>query len=49
MIENNINNVCPQADIGVFTVQQKEKNTQIVYDSADVIVENIKEVLNIDF
>ena len=51
MVGNSVNDVLAlkEADIGVLTVQQKEKNPQMVYDSADVIVENIKEILNIDF
>ncbi len=51
MVGNSVNDVLAikEADIGVLTVQQKEKNPQMVYDSADVIVENIKEILDIDF
>jgi len=51
MVGNSVNDVLAlkEADIGVLTVQQKEENPQMVYDSADVIVENIKEILDIDF
>ena len=51
MVGNSVNDVLAlkEADIGVLTVQQKEENPQMVYDAADVIVENIKEILNIDF
>jgi soluble P-type ATPase len=51
MVGNSVNDVLAlkEADIGVLTVQQKEENPQIVYDAADVIVANIKEVLDIDF
>jgi Cu+-exporting ATPase len=51
MVGNSVNDVLAlkEADIGVLTVQQKEENPQMVYDAADVIVENIKEILDIDF
>lgn len=51
MVGNSVNDVLAlkEADIGVLTTQQKEKNPQMVYDAADVIVENIKEILDIDF
>ena len=51
MVGNSVNDVLAlkKADVGVLTVQQKEENPQMVYDSADVIVENIKEILDIDF
>ena len=51
MVGNSVNDVLAlkEADIGVLTVQQKEENPQMVYDAADVIVENIKDILDIDF
>lgn len=51
MVGNSVNDVLAleEADIGVLTVQQKEENPQRVYDAADVVVENIKEILDIDF
>lgn len=51
MVGNSVNDVLAlkEADIGVLTTQQKEENPQMVYDAADVVIENIKEVLNIDF
>ena len=51
MVGNSVNDVLAlkEADIGVLTVQQKEENPQMVYDAADIIVENIKDILNIDF
>jgi len=47
MIENNTNNVFAQADIS-FTYSKKKKSTDGLRFS-DVIVENIKEILDIDF
>lgn len=51
MVGNSVNDVLAleEADIGVLTEQQKEENPQKVYDSADIIIDNIKEVLDIDF
>ena len=51
MVGNGVNDVLAleEADIGVLTVQQKEKNPQKVYNAADIVIGNIKEVLNINF
>lgn len=38
-----------EADIGVLTLQQKEVVPQNVYDAADFVVHNIKEILDIEF
>lgn len=51
MIGNSVNDIyaLKEADVGVLTEQQKENNPQKLYDAADVIINNIKEVLDIDF
>ncbi len=51
MVGNSVNDVLAlkEADIGVLTTQQDEENPQMVFDAADMIVGNIKEVLDIDF
>lgn len=51
MVGNSVNDVfaLEEADIGVLTEQQKENNPQKVYDAADVIIDNIKKILDIDF
>ncbi len=51
MVGNSVNDVLAlkEADIGVLTTQQDEENPQMVFDAADVIVGNIKEILDIDF
>lgn len=51
MVGNSVNDIyaLKEADVGVLTEQQKEDNPQKLYDAADVIISNIKEVLDIDF
>lgn len=51
MVGNSVNDVLAlkEADIGVLTTQQEEENPQMVYDAADVIIKNIREILDIDF
>lgn len=51
MVGNSVNDIfaLEEADVGVLTQQQKENNPEKLYNAADVIVENIKEILDIDF
>jgi Cu+-exporting ATPase len=51
MVGNSVNDIfaLEEADIGVLTEQQKEKNPQRVYDAADVIIDNIEKILDIEF
>ncbi|AXV37742.1 MAG: HAD family hydrolase [Methanobacteriaceae archaeon] len=51
MVGNSANDILAleEADIGVLTLQQEENTPQKVFDAADVVVNNIKEVLDIDF
>jgi len=51
MVGNSANDILAleEADIGVLTLQQDEKPPRKVFDAADVVVSNIKEILNIDF
>jgi len=51
MVGNSANDILAlqEADIGVLTLQQKEETPQKVYDAADVVVDNIKEILDIEF
>lgn len=51
MVGNGVNDVLAlkEADIGVLTVQQKENTPQKVFDAADFVVDNIKEIMDIEF
>jgi Cu+-exporting ATPase len=51
MVGNSANDILAleEADIGVLTLQQDENPPRKVFDAADVVVSNIKEILNIDF
>ena len=51
MVGNSVNDIfaLEEADIGVLTEQQKEKNPEKLYDAADVVIGNIQEVLDIEF
>lgn len=51
MVGNSANDILAlkEADIGVLTLQQEENTPQKVFEAADVVVNNIKEVLDIDF
>ncbi len=51
MVGNSANDILAlkEADVGVLTLQQKEKTPQKVYDAADVVVGNIKEILDVEF
>lgn len=51
MVGNSSNDLLAigEADIGVLTLQQKEKVPEKVYDEADVVVHNLKDILAIDF
>lgn len=51
MVGNASNDILAfqEADIGVLTLQQGEKVPKKVFDAADVVVNNIKEILDIDF
>lgn len=51
MVGNSSNDILAlqEADLGVLTLQHGEKTPQKVFDAADVVVNNIIEVLNIDF
>lgn len=51
MVGNSSNDILAieEADVGVLTLQQKEYVSKKLYDKADVVVHNIKDILNIDF
>jgi Cu+-exporting ATPase len=51
MVGNSVNDIfaLEEADMGVLTEQQKENTPQKVYDAADIIIDNINEILNIEF
>lgn len=51
MVGNSANDILAlkEADIGVLTLQQKEETPKKVYNAADVVVGNIKEILDIEF
>ena len=50
MVGNSANDILAlkEADVGVLTTQQDEKPSSKVLDAADVVVGNIKDILNID-
>jgi len=51
MVGNSANDILAlkEADIGVLTLQQGENTPKKVYDAADVIVGNLKEILDIKY
>ena len=51
MVGNSVNDIfaLEKADVGVLTEQQKENNPKKLYDAADVVIGNIKEVLDVEF
>ncbi len=51
MVGNSVNDILAlqEADIGVLSEQQKENNPKKLYESVDVVINNIKEVLDVDF
>jgi Cu+-exporting ATPase len=51
MVGNSANDILAlkEADVGVLTLQQKEETPKKVYDAADVVVNNIKEILDVEF
>jgi len=51
MVGNSANDILAleEADVGVLTTQQAEETPQKVFDAADVVVGNIKEILDINF
>jgi Cu+-exporting ATPase len=51
MVGNSVNDMLAlqEADIGILTEQQKENNPEKLYDAADMVISNIKEILNIEF
>jgi Cu+-exporting ATPase len=51
MVGNSANDILAlkEADIGVLTLQQKEETPKKVFDAADVVVDNINEILDIKF
>jgi Cu+-exporting ATPase len=51
MVGNSANDIpaLKEADIGVLTLQQGEIVPNKVYDAADVVIHNIKEILEIEF
>ena len=51
MVGNSANDILAleEADLGVLTLQQDDKTPDKVFKAADVVVENIKEILEIDF
>jgi soluble P-type ATPase len=51
MVGNSANDLLAieEADLGVLTLQQEENVPEKLYEAADVIIYNIKDILNIDF
>jgi Cu+-exporting ATPase len=51
MVGNSANDIpaLKEADVGVLTLQQGEIVPSKVYNAADVVVHNIKEILEIEF
>jgi soluble P-type ATPase len=51
MVGNSSNDILAleESDVGVLTLQQNEKPSKKVFQAADFVVENISEILNIDF
>jgi Cu+-exporting ATPase len=51
MVGNDVNDILAlkEADTGVLTLQQDKWVQKKVYDSADFVVKNIREILDIDF
>jgi Cu+-exporting ATPase len=51
MVGNGANDILAfeEADIGVLTLQQDEDVPKKVFNAADIVVRNIKEILDIDF
>ena len=51
MVGNSANDILAlkEADMGVITTQQDKETSRKVLDAADVVVGNIKEILDIDF
>jgi len=51
MVGNSANDILAleEADLGVLTLQQGEETPEKVFNAADVVVKNIKEILEIDF
>ena len=51
MVGNSANDILAleEANVGVLTVQQGDETPQRVFDAADVVVENIRDILEIDF
>lgn len=51
MVGNSANDILAieEADIGVLTLQQEESVPEKVFNKADIVIYNIKEILDIDF
>jgi Cu+-exporting ATPase len=51
MVGNSANDILAlqEADLGVLTLQQGEETPEKVFEAADVVVKNIKEILEINF
>ncbi len=51
MVGNSANDILAleEADVGVLTLQQGEKVPQKVYEAADFVINNIKEIIDIEF
>ena len=51
MVGNSANDILAlkEADLGVLTTQQEEETPDKVFEAADVVVSNIKEILDIEF
>jgi Cu+-exporting ATPase len=51
MVGNSSNDLMAieEADIGVLTLQQGEFVPERLYNSSDVVIHNIKEILDIEF